>query len=645
MKLISLTLENFKGIKKFELKPDGKSVSVYGDNATGKTTIADAQAWLLFDRDSKFTAGFSPKRKGEDGEDVHNIVCTVEGVYALDDGTQITLSKAHSEVWKAKRGSNEKTFSGHTTIYSVDGVPRTEKEFGEIISEIASPSDMMILTSPFYFSETLKKQDRRQVLLSMTGCCSEWEVIENTAELVPLKEMLRKPKSATQFYSVEEFSKVCKADNKALNARLKEIPARIDELSKTVSDVQIDDSLIEKKNGLSAEKIRLNILLNASHSEKVSEIRAEIAEVRAQMQTDKAEALRILSEKNSFVEKEIETAKASLLNVQKKINVATNESYKARIMKNQLIDLRNDTLSRFDKVSKTQWSGHTICPTCNQPIPEAEIEKAKENFNLEKSKKMEEIRKYGSEYCSKDMIAEQENRLSEAETRISELNHEREVIEAQINTLKEKIIPFEFDEKPYMDNIEMLEIRAKAFEKNSETENAEIREKIVTLDNQIEEIDLILLKDKQNKEITQRISELEDEEKQLGIQLAKTAQGIELCEKFIKAKVSMLTERINGLFETVKFRLFKTQINGGIEDDCEVMIPSGNNLVPFSSANNAARINAGIEIISAYSKFKKTSMPVFVDNAESITDLQTKGLQVIRLVVSENDKTLRTEEF
>ena len=46
--LISLVLENFKGIQKFEFVPDGKSTAVFGTNASGKTTIADAYYWLLF---------------------------------------------------------------------------------------------------------------------------------------------------------------------------------------------------------------------------------------------------------------------------------------------------------------------------------------------------------------------------------------------------------------------------------------------------------------------------------------------------------------------------------------------------------------------------------------------------------------------
>lgn len=48
MKLLTLTLRNFQGIKEFTLDAQGKNVTVYGDNGAGKTTLANAWHWLLF---------------------------------------------------------------------------------------------------------------------------------------------------------------------------------------------------------------------------------------------------------------------------------------------------------------------------------------------------------------------------------------------------------------------------------------------------------------------------------------------------------------------------------------------------------------------------------------------------------------------
>ena len=92
-------------------------------------------------------------------------------------------------------------------------------------------------------------------------------------------------------------------------------------------------------------------------------------------------------------------------------------------------------------------------------------------------------------------------------------------------------------------------------------------------------------------------------------------------------------------------RLFQEQINGGLKEDCEVMIPTADGrLVPYTFANNAARINAGLEIIATLSEHWGIKMPVFIDNAESVTHLTESDTQTIRLVVSEADKKLRVED-
>lgn len=116
--------------------------------------------------------------------------------------------------------------------------------------------------------------------------------------------------------------------------------------------------------------------------------------------------------------------------------------------------------------------------------------------------------------------------------------------------------------------------------------------------------------------------ELKRSEKALAERYEKLEYGVYLCELFTKTKVRMLTERINGKLKNVRFRLFREQVNGDIKDDCEVMIPTEDgNRVPFTFANNAARINAGLEIINTLSHHWGIEMPVFIDNAESSTKL------------------------
>ena len=52
MKLKKLRLKNFKGLRDYTLTPGGEDLEVYGQNASGKTTLFDSFCWLLFGKDS-----------------------------------------------------------------------------------------------------------------------------------------------------------------------------------------------------------------------------------------------------------------------------------------------------------------------------------------------------------------------------------------------------------------------------------------------------------------------------------------------------------------------------------------------------------------------------------------------------------------
>jgi len=163
MKILNLTLRNFKGTRDFELNTQGRDVSIFGDNATGKTTLADAFMWLLFDKDSSNSKDFQIKTLKPDGEPEHGLEHTVEAILELDDGQQIALKKVYQEKWTKKRGSATAQFTGHTVDYFIDGVPAKKSEYEAKIAEIADEKIFRLLTDPRYFNEALHWTDRREI--------------------------------------------------------------------------------------------------------------------------------------------------------------------------------------------------------------------------------------------------------------------------------------------------------------------------------------------------------------------------------------------------------------------------------------------------------------------------------------------------
>ena len=134
MELLTLSLENFQGLKREEIQLDGHSASIYGRNASGKTTIFNAITWLLFGKPSTWAKNWDPKTKGPNG-DLHNLEHSATGTFRLDDGQTVTLKKVFREVWKRKRGSAAEEYSGNTIDYQINGVPCKEKEYMAAVQE------------------------------------------------------------------------------------------------------------------------------------------------------------------------------------------------------------------------------------------------------------------------------------------------------------------------------------------------------------------------------------------------------------------------------------------------------------------------------------------------------------------------------
>ena len=167
--------------------------------------------------------------------------------------------------------------------------------------------------------------------------------------------------------------------------------------------------------------------------------------------------------------------------------------------------------------------------------------------------------------------------------------------------------------------------------------NEELKIKYTDLNIKRNELQKELLKEDQITKAEARVQELQDQESALAQELA-TLEGNEFAiMHFTKAKVDAIERRINGKFKYVSFKMFDKQVNGGECECCDTLIKG----VPFSDANNASRINAGIDIINTLCQHYNISAPIFIDNRESVTDLIDSDSQIVNLIVSPSDKKLR----
>lgn len=642
MKLIDLKLENFQGIKNMSFHFDKKSASIFGDNATGKTTVFNAFTWLLFDKASTGAKNFNPKTT-----DSHYLDHSAEAVFSSDNGRVISLKKVFHEVYKKKRGSVNEEFDGHEVLYYVDGVPSKEKEFQTTLSNVFGDAEQMkMLTMPNYFPEEMTWDARRKILLDICGDVTDEDVISSTEELKELPNYLQMPGTETQSYTVDQYKKIAGVKEADINKEKLNIPSRIDEALRATPDVrEFDIPAIDKKiKELSKQKEELEVekvqalngdLTTAAMRNQISDAKSQLAEAKAAHATQS-------NTLNESIYTSINSIKRDQIIDKNSLQDAKNDMERALKTVDRLKDNRISLIADYKKKADEVWDeGKEICPTCHRPLELSEVQNLRDDFNIKKSQHLEAINTQGYKECNKDMISGQEDKIRELQDKINSYTQSIDVYDQKIKALQEQLktpVPFESSEDYIQITAKLAALRAD--ESNTDNKTASIIEglkaKIQVIYNEIRAQEDIKTRISLAASQEKRVTELKAREKELSKQYEVLEKGLYLCDCFIKAKVNLLTDRINSKFQNVRFRLFVDQINGGLKEDCEVMIPANGRLVPFSLANNAARINAGLEIISALSVHWNLSMPVFIDNAESVTRLLQIDTQVIRLVVDED---------
>lgn len=647
MKILRLHLENFQGVKDFEICPDGESCSVYGDNGTGKSTIYNAFTWLMYGKPSTAEKNYTPKTTGS-----HNLHHSVEMTAQLDDGAVIVLKKDYHEVYKTVKGSAQAVLSGHTTDYAVDGVPVNETQFKKVLTGIYKSEDLAkMLTMYDYFLDAMKIADRRKVLLQVCGDVEMEDVIGATPELAELPELLRKPGNTRAMYTVEEYQAIAAKEKSLVDKEMKDIPHRIDEAEKAKPDTAgMDKSAIEMVIG-SLKEAQRNLESQRAAGEDVAEtaIRQNIAKLESQQAEAGAKYAKAEAEKNKGAYERISNLRYMKSDIETAIMHAEQDRQEHENELSRLKRRREALLQEWQEEDEREWSGNEICPTCKRPLPEEQIAQAIEAFNIAKAQRLEEINQRGMKQCSAAMIKAEQEEIDRLDLVITEKKEKKAEIEKSLEAAERTVVAV----SEYTDTKQYLELKEKIdgeYKKLKDLKLAaadadnEISGRIRELDShmaaEMRKLAALDLVEKQDA----RIAELGEREKELASKYEQLQAGLHMCEVYTRAKAKMLDDKINHRFKTLRFRLFIEQQNGGIADDCEALVPCATGLVPFKSANNAARINAGLELIDTLAEYYRVQLPVFIDNAESVTRIQRTNTQVIRLVVSEQDKALRFEK-
>lgn len=664
IRLNSLKIQNFKGIKELSIKAEGRDLNIYGSNNTGKTTIIDAVTWLLFDKNSQDRAdtSFTLKPQDEEGQDINHLTTLVEAEFLLDD-QPTKIKKTREEKWVKRHGETERVFDGHTKSYWFNEVPLKANPFKAKINELINEDIFKMITNPLHFNTKLSWQERREILLQMSGDLTNEQVINSSEELSSLTELLTNR-------TVDEYKMVLADQLKGYRKERDNIPPRIDELTLTLPQQEPEYEAIsieveEIKNKLSAIEKELTSTTDSkrkvdSKYQKLAKLKNNLLELKeaekeklSQGRTKALESKSRLLEGQYSIKSSIELLEKQAEGLERKL--VSNSTTRERLLNTWR------SLSDEDLGIRTEEFAEEVentCPTCKQDLPQEDIENKldtlRENFEKEKVKKIKDMQLRIKDNKNEGIALKADTEKTEKEleslrTKLIEEKEQLKLVSAQLEEV-EALLKEPIAEPDYTKNKDIIalneEIESLTIElgKPVEDESAELVQEREALQTKLSELNKELNKKEQIERTKERITELKSQESNISIKIAELEGKQYLLDQFIVRKVDLLEESINNKFNHVKFKLFEENItNEGIKEACIALVNTNGSYVKFEDANSAGQINSGIDIINSLCDFYEVSSPIFIDNRESVVNLADTDSQVISLFVSGEDKALRVE--
>lgn len=638
IKLKHLTLKNFKGCRERELD-FGDITDIYGANASGKTTIADGFAWLLFNRDTTGSTGFGIRPLDADGKTVDNVDICVTAVLEAD-GAELTLSKTQKQVWTKKRGSDTATLTGNQNTYEINGFPAKETEYKAKVAELVDDRIFKLITDPRAFA-SLPWKDQRSILTEFIKGVTDADV----AAMKPVKygSILHELAQAPVDKCIEKAKKAMAA----LKDKQKELPARIDEANNAVIAVADVTELKKHRDELN---IQLADVLHqrddASAAFKaVSDIQAEVMQTKLDMGDVERKANDTLRQKrreaNQWLDDLTETANQVSAELMRKQGELTRRQAELDGLKADLDRLSDE----YRAAKKMQFDeASAVCSMCGQALPADKVKELKADFE---TRKQSTITRIGAEGEAKrkewvgvrDKIDELQETITALKSQESETKNAKTAAQDELAALPDSVdAKLEPEYIALADKLAGLEAQLSQMDTGEKVRNElaakeqGIRDELMGVTRQFAAVEA-------NERTKSRIEELKTELRDVSQQVADQERKLYLLEELMKDKMELLSEQVNRRFGLVKFKLFETQINGGIKPTCEMTM----NGVPYSDLNSAGKLQAGLDVIGALAKLYDVSAPIWLDNREAVINIPPVNAQLINLYVSAGDKELRVE--
>lgn len=692
LKIKSLTLVNFKGMRNVTVDFGDGVTAISGRNGTGKTTIADGFAWLLWGKDSEGNSDtkFGIKTNDENGNYIPDLEHEVSGSFdAIDtetgEVTAVELRRVYVEEWQTPKGSTERILKGHHTDYFYNGVPlKTKTEYDAKVAALIPEDLFKVITDPYYFL-TLHWKAQREYLLRMAGTISDSDIAANRAEFA---ELLRRVTGK----SMEEYKKEIAARRAKIEAQLEKIPTRKDEVTRNTPVAPDYAALEAEKTQIQADLADIDAAATSAAEanrvayERAARIQGDINAKRTEQNqiiyNAKESARKAAYETNRVADDaardlaQVEQSAANESNyyTREKSVIASSiatEKRRKEEAEREVAALR----TRWDAVNNEQFQektyqavGPLLCPIFGHQCADQsavnrhQCDAAAAAEAFKKRQDDERAAFYANQTARLDAMdiegQELNKRIAQYDAEIDRLTQDAATLETKhTDAVQDYATKKEALKKVIADNPRVStdpqidtqtlpgwvalqqEIDRLTADLTAATapaygmETAYPSAKKAQLNARLSEIDQKLGLRSTIEANERRIVELDKEAATLAQEKAGLQIEEDLIDDFVKDRMAEVERRVNRLFDGVEFRMYKNLVNGEKEPDCVAYIGG----VRYQDKNHAGQINAGLAVINALCAFHGVTAPIFVDNAESVNTFIPVNSQLITLSVSTED--------
>lgn len=613
---------------------------IMAENGKGKSTIATAYLWCLFNCDYELKDNPVVRRE-IDGVSVDDMDTSVELILDVD-GKEITMKKVQKRTYgeTVKDGVAVTTVSD-TNSYYINSVSKTLKAFNEYLDVNMNIFKMCSNINVFL---TQKPKEMREYLFSLVKKTTDLDMAKSKSELAELVPLLEK-------YTYEEIRAMNNKIKKDVDDNAKKLKGQIEEKERDVQLKQgIDVSDLELQKNSLKEQIEDCIAKQTDNDKLMAEYDKASSDI-LNLKFELSDMSRKANEENVKARREIENKisekKDYLINIANTIQKNNSEisGYQNDIEsgareRNRLADV-------WKKIKEEKFNDNTaICPTCRRELPAEEIESLRSSFEKTKADRLAKVEKDGLEVKAdvdnaRDMIPRLEKCNEENIANQQKLEEEVADLEKQLSELQQEIDVSATDEYKALE--QKITEKEEAMHKANDISavKAELKSQETALRQQLAECESQIAKSDTAAD-EQRLEELRQTRIDSEQNKANAEKILDLLDELDKAKNEALTEAVNSHFGLVKWQLFEYAKNGNYKSCCIPTVDGKSILTTMSNKGN--RILGRVDICNSIQKISGISVPIILDDSESLDEDNQKKVaemvdsQLIMLIVNDSEK-------